>query len=119
MGGEQLKVGDELAFRGFGSTYYFHKITAITPTGRIKVGPYELTPDLRVRGRRHRSNAPPRGERVTPEIRENMLRDTLTWKIKSAADKLRPCALSVEDMQRVAEILERAVSVERQRELIP
>lgn len=112
MGGEQLKVGDELAFRGFGRTYYVHTITAITPTGRIKVGPYELTPDLQVRGRRRRGNAPLRGERVTPEIRENMLRDTLTWKIKSAADKLGPHSLPVEEMRRVAEILERAVSGE-------
>lgn len=119
MDDEPLKVGDELAFRGFGRTYYVHKITAITPTGRIKVGPYELTPDLQVRGRRHRGNAPLRGERVTPEIRENMLRDTLTWKIKSAADKLGPHSLPVADLQQLAEIFERAACAERQRELIP
>lgn len=109
---EKLKVGDELAFRMSWHGYAIHKIAAITPTGRIKVGPYELDPDLRIRGRRGRYSGPIRAEIVTDEIRETVLRDYLAWKIKSSADKLKPRALPVEDMQRLAEILERAVGVE-------
>lgn len=62
----EIKVGDSLAF-GCGSRYEIHKVTRITPSGRIVCGRYTLNPDLSVRGRTDRWG-PYRGEVVTPKI---------------------------------------------------
>ena len=72
-----LKVGDELAFHfraGSGcSRWEIRKIDKITPTGRIKIGGFELNPDLTVRGERG-WNSPYCAEPVTDVIRKAVKR---------------------------------------------
>lgn len=80
MDQSELKVGDKLAFRVW-NRYAIYPIDKIMPSGRIKCGPYELEPDLRVRGRRGGMGTPFRAEHVTDEIRQECLRDALLSKI--------------------------------------
>lgn len=80
MDQSKLKVGDKLAFRVWNG-YAIYPIDKITPSGRMKCGPYELEPDLRVRGRRGGSGTPFRAELVTDEIRQECLRDGLLSEI--------------------------------------
>ena len=62
-------VGDCLAFNcGLGiGRWEVHKITKITPSGRLTCGPYTLNADLSVRGNSGYSG-PHRAEPVTKEI---------------------------------------------------
>ena len=68
-------VGDELAFRcgSIRTRWEIHTITAISPSGLIKCGMWELNPDLTIRGKRG-NYGPFAGEPVTEEIRQEMLR---------------------------------------------
>lgn len=78
----EIKVGDELAFQcGYGRQWEIHCVEKITPSGRIKVGRWELDPDLRVRGRSG-YGGPYEGEIPTPEIREAIKRQYLTRRIE-------------------------------------
>lgn len=78
----KLKVGDELAFFQWGRCVIY-PIDKITPSGMIKCGHYELDPNLRVRGRNRSAGTPYCAERVTDEIRQACLRDSLLDKITS------------------------------------
>ena len=63
-------VGDCLAFYcglGLSSRWEIHKVTKITPSGRLTCGPYTLNADLSVRGSSGYSG-PHRAEPVTKEI---------------------------------------------------
>jgi hypothetical protein len=65
------QVGDKLAFRHHSVSSYWvtHTITKITKGGRITCGPYQLNPDLKVRGKRDRWNRGPyKGQPVTQKI---------------------------------------------------
>jgi hypothetical protein len=95
------KVGDELAFMiGYCSgTYEIHKITKISPTGRITCGRFTLDPDLNVRGRSF-YGGPYRGQEVTDDIRVNVMRrlcieflSRCDWVTFSAADLARFVAM--------------------------
>ena len=68
-------VGDRLAFRCGGYSPYWEiaKIEKITPSGRMKVGRWELNPDLTVRGRTG-YHGPYKGEPVTDDIRNEIKR---------------------------------------------
>ncbi len=69
----EYKVGDELAFRiGYSRTWQIHKITNITPSGRIQCGRWTLNPDLGVRG--HSGyHSPFQAYPVTAEIRATVI----------------------------------------------
>lgn len=82
-----IAVGDQLAFYGSGwsNTLSIHKVTKITPSGRIVVGKYTLNPDLTVRGRRDAySTMPYKGERITPEIQAKYTRQQRLSTISAA-----------------------------------
>jgi hypothetical protein len=87
MSEQQHKVGDELAFYHFGGSgrWSIHRITKITPSGRIRCGYYELNPDLTIRGRDPWSNEPDHGEPVTDEIRGMVKRQELIVRAKYLA----------------------------------
>lgn len=73
--GTTWKVGDELAF-SYGRNddiWKIHKITKISPTGRISCGNYILNPDLTVRGERN-YNLPHQAYPVTAEIKRSIIR---------------------------------------------
>jgi hypothetical protein len=83
-------VGDELAFRCGSHTHYWviAKIEKITPSGRIKVGRWELNPDLTVRGRSG-WHGPYEGQPVTGEILQEIERAKNLRIVKDAKfDKL-------------------------------
>lgn len=63
-----VKVGDKLAFRGYGNQYSICTVERITASGRIVCGKYTLNPDLTVRGRRDSFHSPHEAEPITPEI---------------------------------------------------
>ena len=74
----KVKVGDELAFHNRYHGYSLETVTKITPTGIIKCGDkFALNPDLTIRGDRASFVDPYRGEVVTDEIREKILRQNL------------------------------------------
>ena len=75
--------GDELLFRrDYGRRLDIHKITKITASGRIKCGPYDLNPDLRIRGERGWDKCY-RGEPVTDEIRVQARRQKNLERLKA------------------------------------
>ena len=83
-------VGDELAFRCGSHTHHWviAKIEKITPSGRIKVGRWELNPDLTVRGRSG-WHGPYEGQPVTGEILQEIERAKNLRIVKDAKfDKL-------------------------------
>lgn len=100
---EQIKVGDELAFRGgYGREWAIYKVTAITPTGRIKCGDaYTLDPNLRIRGPNKWGSY--EANRVTPEIREKVDRAELLDAINR--QKSRMSSLSAEQLRRIVAII--------------
>ena len=64
-----VKVGDELAFvKRYGKGWDFYTVTGVTPSGRIKCGPYTLNADLTVRGGGR--NDPYAAKVITEEMRE-------------------------------------------------
>lgn len=67
------KIGDLLAFRAnYGRKWVVYPVTGITPTGRIKCGPYTLNPDWTVRGNQGYHgpwNAVPVTEEIEREIK--------------------------------------------------
>ena len=65
---QDICVGDELAFYSLSHGLTFETVTSITSTGRIRCGRYRLNADLTIRG--DCMGPPHRGERITPEIRE-------------------------------------------------
>lgn len=72
MTGHKWKVGDELAFAryGWGDKWMIYTIEKITPSGRIKCGPYELNSNLGIRGVGGRGYMGPyAAEPVTDKIR--------------------------------------------------
>jgi len=78
----QLEVGDQLAFRRtHGSGWTIHKITRITPSGRIVCGPYTLNPDLSVRAAAY--YGPYTGHLVTDAIRSEVTRDRRLKRLQS------------------------------------
>lgn len=81
-----VRIGDELAFRlNFSGEYRIYKVERVTPSGRIKCGPYELNADLTIRGERGRGYwGPYRGEPVTEEIREGVQRSNLLARVRNA-----------------------------------
>ena len=100
----KFAVGDELAFSyGWGKgRWAIHKITKITPSGRIKCGPYELDPNLRVRGRRDAySAAPYKDEVVTDKIRKEV-REAIAL---SLVANFKWHTLPIEKLLRIVEIL--------------
>jgi hypothetical protein len=98
-----IKVGDELAFDcGFGSARWrIATVTKITPSGRIKCGPYTLDHDLRVRGQ-DKWSGPFRGQPVTQEIRDKVERETL---LGIATDARRHHNLTLDQLRRIVAIL--------------
>jgi hypothetical protein len=99
-----VKVGDELAFRGtYGRTWNIHRVTEITPTGRIKCGSvYTLNPNLTIRGAR--KWGPYEGQLVTPEIRERVVREDMLEAIDR--QKLLIPTLTTDQLLRIVAILE-------------
>lgn len=96
-----IKVGDELAFScGYRGNYEIHKVEKITPSGRIKVGWWELDPDLRVRGR-HGYSGPYRGELVTQEIRDAVKRQHYFQKVSL----MKPENLTTSQLERIVAII--------------
>lgn len=81
-----VKVGDELAFRlGFSGECRIYKVEKVTPSGRIKCGPYELNADLSVRGQKGRGYwGPYHAEPVTAEMRESVERSDLLARVQHA-----------------------------------
>jgi len=79
----ELKVGDELAFRYY-NNIRIHKIEKVTPSGRIICGGMTLNPDLTIRGKGGIwSQGPYKGEIVTDEIMEKVLRQKLMHKVNA------------------------------------
>jgi hypothetical protein len=70
MSGHNLKVGDELAVQGRYAGVFVYRIERFTKSGRIICGPYELNPNLSIRGAD--TWGPFRMEVVTDEIREKV-----------------------------------------------
>ena len=83
MAEHDIKVGDELAFKvGYGVwSWMIHKVTKITPTGRVKCGPYTLNPDLSRRGDTGHTG-PYKGEPVTDTIRQSIERQKLLMQLQ-------------------------------------
>ena len=82
MSEHKLKVGDELAFRfTYADTFGIYRISSITPTGRINCGPYQLNPDLTVRG--WFNGCPTNAEAVTDAIREAVFRYNATGELRN------------------------------------
>jgi len=97
----EIKVGDELAFCcGYGNSYQIHPVEKITKTGRIKVGRWELDPNLRVRGRSGYGE-PYEGEIPTPEIRDAIKRQNLLYRVRA----MKPDKLTTSQLERIAAIL--------------
>lgn len=81
MSDDGLKVGDDIAFSGRrDGSWRIHKITKITPSGRMVCGPYTLNPNLTIRGRN--LYGPVCGHIVTSEIRKQCRRQYLLGKIE-------------------------------------
>ena len=82
MSGHNLKVGDELAVQTRYAGVFVYRIERFTRSGRIICGPYELNPNLTIRGAD--TFGPDRMEVVTDEIREkvaiqNLGDQSVTW----------------------------------------
>lgn len=101
---DTVKVGDELAFRGtYGRTWSIHKVTEITPTGRIKCGNvYTLNPNLTIRGAN--KWGPHEGQIVTPEIRERVVRADMLESIER--QRIRMSTLTTDQLRRIVAILD-------------
>jgi hypothetical protein len=98
------KVGDKLAF-GCGSSgkdWVIHEITKITKTGRMKCGPYELNPDLSVRGQGSGFYRVHRAHPITKEIRDSVIMRKCIRKISDFDFKL----LDKDRLLRIVSILE-------------
>lgn len=73
-----IKVGDQLAFDLGFAGWRIYTVEKITPTGRIKCGPYQLTPDLQVMGKKSRGYwGPYRGLPITDKIRESVRKNEI------------------------------------------
>lgn len=100
-----IKVGDELAFRGgYGRDWSIHKVTAITPSGRIKCGGYTLDPDLRIRG--PKKWGPYEAKLVTAEIREESERADMLEAVRSKS----MAALTTDQLRRIVAIIDEGKS---------
>jgi|JI10StandDraft_1071094.scaffolds.fasta_scaffold355936_5 hypothetical protein len=103
-----VKVGDELAFDlgpGLGSRqtrWSIHAVEKITPSGRIVCGPYELNPDLSIRGKKNRGYwGPSRGELVTKKIRDSVEVSRLI----SLIERVKLSELSLETLSKVWDVI--------------
>ena len=98
----EIKVGDELAFRGgYRSDWHICKVTAITPSGRIKCGDaYTLDPNLRIRG--PQKWGPYEAKLVTPEIRELSERADM---LEAIQRRSKP-SLTTDQLRRIVAILD-------------
>ena len=87
---KKLKVGDRLAFRSghYPAQWYIYAIEKITPSGRIKAGPYEMNSDLSIRGRDN-SWGPYKGEVMTNKIADEAKKEKAIGLVNSIkVDKL-------------------------------
>lgn len=100
----EIKVGDELAFRGgYRSDWHICKVTAITPSGRIKCGDaYTLDPDLRIRG--PQKWGPYEAKLVTEEIREASDRADMLDTIQRRSQSMT--TLTTDQLRRIVAILD-------------
>ena len=82
----EILIGEQLAFQiAYTKDYEIHRVEKITPTGLIKCGRYVLNPDLRIRGAGGRGySGPYYGERITPQIRECVMRRKAVNRIRAA-----------------------------------
>lgn len=80
---QQFKVGDELAFQtgNWQGGWEIHKITKITPSGRLECGRWTLNPDLSIRGSKG-YYGPYKAYVVTDLIREKHLHGVCLSKIQ-------------------------------------
>ena len=97
----KIKVGDELAFCcGFENRWEAYEVERITPSGRIKVGRWELNPDLTIRGKWPRYG-PYCGEIPTPEIRDAIRRQWLLHRV----GMMEPDKLTTNQLERIYSFL--------------
>jgi hypothetical protein len=103
-----IQVGDEIAFRvGFGGTQVVYKVDKVTPSGRIKVGMYELNPDLRVRGR-HGFSGPYKGVFVTDELRKQIAAEQKQRVLANKISDVRWREIHLRKLQQIDAILQEA-----------
>ena len=113
MADKVWQVGDKLAFRyhSLSSYWAIHTITKVTKGGRITCGPYQLNPDLTIRGKRNVwSSGPHKGEPVTQamidEQREHIERRRALRVIEACS--LRSLEVSV--LVEIADIIRKATN---------
>jgi hypothetical protein len=100
-----IQVGDEIAFRvGFGGTQVVYKVDKVTPSGRIKVGMYELNPDLTIRGRSG-WGGPYKGVFVTPELRKVIVAERKKSAIVAKVSEVRWPNISLAKLEKIDAIL--------------
>ncbi len=101
-----IKVGDEIAFKtdGFGSCWRVYEVEKITPSGRMKVGHYELNKDLTVRGRSG-WGGPYRGHLMTDELREKIANERERHAIMRKVEDVRWRDVSLETLRKIDAVL--------------
>jgi len=104
-----IQVGDEIAFRSdsFSRSWRVYKVDRITPSGRIKVGHYELNPDLTIRGRSGWSG-PLSGVLVTPELRKKIIDERKKNAIIASVSEVQWLNISLAKLERIDAILQEA-----------
>ena len=109
------QVGDKLAFRHHSASSFWvtYTITKVTKGGRITCGPYQLNPDLTIRGKRAPwSSGPHKGEPITQAIideqRERLERANALGVIEAC--KLRSLEVSV--LVKIAAIIMEATNAD-------
>jgi hypothetical protein len=104
----QFKVGDELAFQtgNWQGGWEIHKITKITPSGRLDCGRWTLNPDLSIRGSRSHYG-PYKAYAVTDSIREKHLHGICISKIQH---QIKWKSLPASVLSQVVNIAEQAMS---------
>jgi hypothetical protein len=102
-----IQVGDEIAFLSdsFSRSWRIYKVDKITPSGRIKVGHYELNPDLTIRGRSGWSG-PFSGVFVTPELRKKIIGEHKKNAIVTKVSAVRWLNISLAKLERIDAILQ-------------
>jgi hypothetical protein len=103
-----IQIGDKLAQKDY-PCYRLFTVTAITPTGRIKVqrdeypnSTYTLNPDLSIRGERSERNL----QIITPQITDEIERQRLFQRIECGF--VRRNKLTLEQVRSLHEWMENA-----------